>query len=265
MVVHFHGYDAYRQDVLNHYGDKYVIMFNTATAIIVVSTHMKNQLMNLGCPEEKIYLLPYGINTGQFHSTGSSSAKKIWVTCGRLVEKKGHTYTIKAFAMALQQHSDARLIIIGDGSLMNTCKQLVKELGIMGSVEFIGSVEHKEVAKVFSTCSGFVQHSITANDGDREGLPLAILEAGAASLPVVTTLHAGIPDLIENSVNGWMVTEGDYQSMANRMIWVMDHPEDAKKMGDYLFEKIRKFHDLDSYINKLQSLISDSLNSYICE
>src|SRR5688572_10216386 len=118
MIVHFHGFDAYRGDVLKHYGGQYMNMFNKSAAIVVVSTHMKNQLMGLGCSEEKIHIIPYGIDTGIFRAKPSFPGFKAWIACGRFVEKKGHAFAIKSFSHMLKYYADARLIMVGDGPLL---------------------------------------------------------------------------------------------------------------------------------------------------
>ncbi|MDX2362335.1 MAG: glycosyltransferase [Crocinitomicaceae bacterium] len=256
LIVHFHGYDAYRDDVLNSYGIKYQKLFRSASAIIGVSKDMCEQLKTLGCPEEKLHDLPYGIATDLFTPENKSSSKK-FVACGRFVPKKAPQLTIQAFKRVVDKHSDAQLEMIGNGELMEECKELTNQLEIAENVKFLGVLDQKEIAKIYQGALAFVQHSKRTADNDSEGTPLAILEASAAGLPIISTRHAGIIDIVDDEVTGFLVDEGDVVEMANKMLLLADSTELANEMGAQGSKKINKQYRKEDYIDKLASIIHD--------
>ena len=138
---------------------------------------------------------------------------------------------ISAFKKVVETYSDAKLIMIGDGALLNACKNLVKLWGLSDSVEFKGILNQAEIREVFQNSIAFVQHSIIADSGDTEGTPVAVLEAQAAALPVISTYHAGIPDVVINNETGLLVEEHDIDGMANNMLRILQEEGLARKLG----------------------------------
>src|SRR5690606_9989960 len=118
------------------------------------------------------------------------------------------------FKKAAENHSDAKLIMAGDGQLLNTCQNLIRYLGIESQVEFVGIIAPEKFRHLLTESRGLVQHSITAESGDMEGTPVAVLEASAAGIPVISTFHAGIPDVIKNGETGLLCEEHDVYGMA---------------------------------------------------
>src|SRR5690606_24279507 len=118
-------------------------------------------------------------------------------------------------AQIAKNHPDASLIMAGDGVLLNMCQNLARHLEIEKQVLFPGVITPETYRELLSESLAFVQHSITAANGDMEGTPLAVLEAGAAGLPVISTKHAGIPDVIVDGKTGLLCVEHDVATMAN--------------------------------------------------
>jgi colanic acid/amylovoran biosynthesis glycosyltransferase len=150
---------------------------------------------------------------------------------GRFTEKKGPFLTLLAFARAHRELPDLSLTMVGDGPLLQPSRLLARALGIEDAVCFEGVKAPLEVAALLRTARAFVQHSMVAGDGDSEGTPVAVLEAGAAGLPVIATFHAGIPDVIEHEETGLLVQEGDVEGMAAHMVRLGREPETAQRMG----------------------------------
>lgn len=255
LVVHFHGYDAYRNDIINSYGKQYKETFEVCSAVVAVSSHMVAQLIDIGCPFDKIRHLSYGINIEIFKKKQSIDKENVFVACGRFVEKKAPLKTIKAFDIVLKKCSTAKLIMIGDGELLNDAIDFVSQLNISQSVEFKGVMTQLQIADVFSGSSVFVQHSITTDQNDSEGTPLTIMEAMCSGLPVVSTRHAGINDLIIDNETGYLVDEGDVDSMAERMLFLVENKPKAKELGEYGSEIINRKYNLHSYTENLFQLL----------
>ncbi len=136
-----------------------------------------------------------------------------------LNRKKGHEYTLKAFAkfLSLQKLKKYKLILTGDGERKVSLVHLSKKLGIEDYVEFVGFVLHEEAKVLLQNADVFVHHSITAKNGNEEGIPNALIEAMAMELPILSTYHAGIPELVSDGINGYLVKEKDVDSYASRM------------------------------------------------
>ncbi len=152
-------------------------------------------------------------------------------------------------------HPDARLILGGDGVLLNSCKNLAKGLKYEKYIEFKGVMTLLEIKKELSLANVFVQHSIIADDGDMEGTPLSILEASAAGLPVISTNHGGIPDVVINCITGFLVNEHDVDGMAESMIKILNDNDLAKKLGLNGRKKIKSDFHIQKHIDVINSLL----------
>ena len=249
LIVHFHGYDVYRSDILNEQGKRYPQLFEYACRIIAVSQHMVGQLKHLGCPESKIERVPNGIDTDLFFPSGGHAENMQLAFCGRFIEKKAPDLLLRSFRKIHERMPETRLVMIGDGELLQGCKRLAVELDIASAVDFPGILPPAEVAAVLQSSRLYAQHSLTTSYGDSEGMPLSIMEAMACALPVVSTRHKGISELIEHGKSGVLVPEGDWQAMADQIIDLLKDTPRLSALGKaartYVLSKHQKKHNLD--------------------
>ncbi|MCA9118174.1 MAG: glycosyltransferase, partial [Planctomycetaceae bacterium] len=231
LVAHFHGNDAYNHAVLAEYRDRYVALFQQAAAIVVVSRAMRQQLISLGAPEQKLVWIPCGVNAVQFSGADPAGAEPHYVAVGRFVEKKAPHLTLLAFAEARRAVPGLRLTMIGDGPLWGACRDLAAQFGVAEAVDFPGAMDHASVCQRMVTARGLVQHSVRASDGDAEGTPVSVTEAQASGLPVIATRHMGIQDVVVDGETGYLVDERDVSAMAERMVQLAREPELAAEMG----------------------------------
>jgi len=259
LIVHFHGFDASDKNVLHRFKKKYIEMFAYAQFVVSVSKKMSVDLIGLGCPEDKIILNTYGPNKDFFNIKPDAEKKQQFIAIGRFVEKKAPHLTIMAFSKVAKKYPDARLLFGGSGILLKTCKDLVKELGIEEQVLFLGKLSRPEILSLFSASLAFVQHSVTAENGDSEGTPVAILEASAAGLPVIATRHAGIPDVTEHGKTGLLVEEGDVDGMADCMMQLYEDPEKAKMMGYKGSQNVRLHFTIEKHLDRLTEIINKAM------
>jgi colanic acid/amylovoran biosynthesis glycosyltransferase len=260
LIVHFHGFDAYRLDVLNGtVGKRYPDLFAAASALVVVSTAMQDQLMDLGAPKPKLHYNPYGIDLALFHAANPASNPPTFVAVGRFVDKKAPYLTLMAFAELARRVPAARLIMAGDGDLWEACQRMAHVLGVAAAVEFRGVCSHSQVANLMQQGRGFVQHSVSAFSGDSEGTPVAILEASAAGLPIVATRHAGIPDVVVEGETGFLVDEGDVAAMAEAMLSLALEPQLAARMGQAGRRRIEWCFSMEKSIGNLWRIIEATM------
>jgi glycosyltransferase involved in cell wall biosynthesis len=256
LFVHFHGFDASENRVIQNYIKSYKILFEQAAGIVVVSNAMKRKIIELGCSEDKILLNYYGPNDS-FFKIYPTYSNPTFIAIGRFVEKKAPYLTLLAFSKIVKKYPHAKLIMAGDGDLLNTCKYISKSFGLDSHVSFPGILSKKEIQSYMQESLAFVQHSVTAASGDSEGTPVAILEAMAASLPVISTNHAGIPDIVINNVTGFIVDEFDIISMSNAMEILLKNKELAKNMGMAGREIVSGKFTMERYITNLRNLINN--------
>jgi glycosyltransferase involved in cell wall biosynthesis len=255
LVVHFHGYDATRHKTLTEFGDAYREMFAQASAVIAVSKRMERSLLDLGAHAETLHLNPCGVDCSRFSGARPAEAPPLFVAVGRFVEKKAPHLTLLAFARAVREMTDMRLRMFGDGPLLGPCRQIAEALGIAEKVEFAGATSHDVVKEQMRAARAFVQHSIEASDGDCEGTPVAVLEAGASGLPVIATRHAGIPDVVVERETGLLVDELDVEGMSQQMLELARHPDVAGRLGAAAADRVRRHFTSEISISRLWSII----------
>src|SRR5690606_28888079 len=163
-----------------------------------------------------------------------------------------------AFKEAVDRMPDARLVMVGDGPLLEACRQLARALGVERVVSFPGALPHDEVADIMRQARGFVQHSLRPADGDSEGTPLAVLEAAATGLPVIATRHGGIPDVVRDGETGILVDEGDVRAMAEAVAALALHPGRARALGEAARSRIRAEFSIERSIDSLARVLFDA-------
>lgn len=263
LLVVFYGYDAHHKKVIEVYLDKYKKMFNYASTIIGVSKDIVNKLETLGAPKNKLVYLPCAIDTNRFTYSDHSKNDSIFLTVGRFAETKSPHLSILAFNEVLKEIPNAKLIMIGKdggGELFEACVILVKALKIENSVIFKGICSPDEVKNYMKLARVFVQHSVTTPlNSDKEGTPVAIMEAMASGLPVISTKHAGIEELIVSGENGYLVEEYDYLQMAKLMIKVCQNDDLVDQIGQKAYTSILE----NELISNNKNLFLDQVNKFI--
>jgi colanic acid/amylovoran biosynthesis glycosyltransferase len=229
LYVHFHGCDASVLLRDKNWVRRYRLMFEAAAGVIAPSKFLGSRLSEIGCPAAKLHVIPYGVDAQRFVPTRRLPQRMLAV--GRLVEKKAPHVTIEAFARVRQRFPKVELDIVGEGPLAYRCATLIHDFGLDDCVRIHGMKPHEFVADLMQQASLFVQHSVVASDGDAEGLPVAILEAMSAALPVVSTRHSGIPEAVEEGATGLLVDEHDVSGMTDAMAQLLDDPGRAAAMG----------------------------------
>ena len=258
LVVHFHGYDATVKSIIKE-NNNYTEVFAYASKIIAVSKAMRQQLLEMGCPDEK---LVYNPNSAQpmFFEIEPNFQLKQFISVGRFSNKKAPYYTILAFKEALKKHPDAKLLMCGDGLLLEVCKNLVRQFELEDQIKFLGVITPDQMTKLLKDSVGYIQHSITTENGDTEGMPISVLEASASGLPVISTFHAGISDVVEDGETGLLCNEHDVDSMSENIIKILDNVDYAKKLGQAGKDRIKSQFSFEKHIDGIQQLLEESIN-----
>lgn len=260
LIVNFHGADAFEETILKKNKESYEEMFKYASKVIAVSKLMYDKLLKLGCPNEKLEYITYGPED-IFLDIQPTFKENSFLAVGRFVDKKAPYYTILALKEVIEKYPDAKLYMAGDGYLFNTCFNIAKYLHLDKNIIFLGVVNHEELLPYYGKVKAFVQHSITALNGDTEGTPVGILEASAAGIPVVSTRHAGIPDIIIDGETGLLAYEHDIEGMAQNMIYILDNIEKTIDMGKSGKKHIMNNFSMEIQMKSLNKIISDIYKS----
>ena len=258
LVVHFHGADAHHKPTVANYLDLYRAMFKYTTTIVAVSNEMVESLKQLGAPEEKIILNPYGVDTSLFTKADVINSAPNFLTVGRFVEKKSPKSVIEAFFILSKDVPDARLWMVGDGPLFSQARELAEQLKLTDKITFTGVLSKNEIQALMQQTRCYVQHSVTAADGDKEGTPNTILEAGASGLAIVSTQHAGIKEAVINGETGYLVAELDIKGMARYMKKIAEDVRLAADLGAKEAAHIRKNYEMNDRINTLAAVLKQA-------
>lgn len=259
LLVHFRGAEVSRAVWLKQYGDAYRAMLAHVATTFAASREIARRLVSLGAPPERVVHCPSGVDTVLFRGGDPGSARPLFVAAHRFVDKKGPHLTVLAFSRVLPRCPDARLVMIGDGPLLEACRQLARALGVDRSVSFPGVRSQLDVAAQMREARAVVLHSVTTTDGDMEGTPNVLLEAGATGLPVVATRHAGIPDVVTDGETGFLVAEGDVEAMAERMLDLARDPALAAAMGRRAWEWVTTRLSLEQSVGRLWAALEGAI------
>ncbi|MGP1345634.1 MAG: glycosyltransferase [Phycisphaerales bacterium] len=272
LVVNFYGYDVSRifHTDPDRWIRRYRKLFRDASALVAISEHIASKLVDVGAPRDKIHVIPLGIHPEVFQGMAQRRAEARrsapatngvpTVRClhiGRLTAKKDPVTTIRAFAIARQELTgrvDLRLDIVGDGPLRTECEEVNAASGHADAVSFHGSLSHERVFEMLERADIYTQHSVTAPDGDMEGLGVTFMEASAAGLPIVATLHDGIPEVVAQGQTGILVEEKDTQGMARAIVELALDPDRRSAMGAAGMTRVAERFTADRMIQRVLEL-----------
>lgn len=260
LVTTFHGYDLTKY--LQSYGkDVYKALFEYGDAFLPISNHWKSTLVQLGCEERKIIVHRMGVDTKKFpfspRRPDQDGTIRI-VTIARLVEKKGVEYGIKAVAKLARIYPNVEYYIIGDGPLRHDLQALVSAHSAEEIITLVGWQQQDEISEWLNKSHILLAPSVTSPDGDKEGIPVVLMEAMSMGLPVVSTYHSGIPELIEDGKTGHLVPERDVDALFEKLKFLVNNPEEWIPLGqrehafvEQKFEIVKLNHRLTRIFEQL--------------
>jgi len=227
IIITFHGYDAtsYIKTSLMYRKRLKSLFENTYIFPLFVCAYHRNLLADYDIASKNSILLYNGVYLDVFEM-GQDLVKeesKTFIQVSRFVEKKGHSYTIDAFHQYFKKFpsSEVQVKFIGDGHLKEDLIQKVNSLGLEKRIFFLPWMTHKQIVEELNKASYYVQHSVTATNGDEEATSISIMEAMAMNLPVLSSIHAGIPEVVEHGVDGILVKERDISTFAKSIEEIM--------------------------------------------
>lgn len=255
VLTSFYGGDVSQ---LQYDAAYYRRLFARGKCFLALSEVMRNRLIELGCDPARIVVHRLGMDSRQFHA-----APRRWqpgepvqmITVARLVEKKGLEYGLRAVARVVRTHPELRYTIIGRGPLRESLERLIQELGLTDRVVLAGTKTQPEIVSTLAESQIMLLPSVTAANGDQEGTPVALMEAMALGLPVLSTRHSGIPELVQDGQSGWLVAERDVAGLTERLAWMLDHPETWLALGEAGRQFVLAHHDVNRLNDRLLEIL----------
>jgi glycosyltransferase involved in cell wall biosynthesis len=265
LVLHVHAADVYfLRRVL--WGDKIArFVVSSASDVLADGSHVRDALDEILGYESGATLRPMGVWTGRFGEEVDDVLSDLHlplryvVFVGRLVEKKGVEYLIRAMREVRDRVPNLELVIAGSGPLYQPLRKLAAGLGLGGAVMFLGAMSHTDVVPLLRNAEVACVPSIIDSRGETDGMPTVVLEAMAAGVRVVGTAVDGIPDILHDTENGWLVQAADSDDLARGLLNALNHPS-----GDAMAEAGKEtalLHDwhrvAEEYARVLKEAIRD--------
>ncbi len=257
IITSFYGYDVSRyaqeEEWLRRYGE----LFREGSLFLVEGEFMKSCLAQLGASEGKIRIQRVAVDLDEL-PFGARSPKKtnepvVFFFCGRFVEKKGLRYALEALAIASRRNCKLEFRIVGDGVLKPQLEAFVRENSLERIVRFLGEMNHAQYLQAMNEADIYLHHSVTAADGNSEGgAPTTILEAQAMGLPVISTLHADIPNVVVPGKSALLSPERDCEAMAEHIVQLCRDQDRWQEMGRIGRSFIEKYHDVRKEVGALE-------------
>jgi len=261
IVTTFHSADAYVYPHKWTHPNVYKNLWAWMDLCTICSDYMSNTIQALGANPDKIRKLPVGLDFSKFifkeRKLEPGETIKI-ITVARLAEKKGYEYCIRAIAKVCGISSKPILYqIAGEGVLRPQLENLIKELKMENHIKILGWCTQTEVTKLLEESHFFILPSVTAHDGNKEGQALVLQEAQAVGLPVISTLHNGIPEGVLDGKSGFLVPEKDVEAMTEKIIFLVNNPQSWSEMGKAGREFVEKHYDIEMLNTRLLNFYSE--------
>jgi glycosyltransferase involved in cell wall biosynthesis len=269
LITTFHGFDATATQVHSGprrildgiYGKQRQRLQREGSLFVAVSEFIRQKLIERGYPEERTVTIPIGVDVDLFTPQQQAPTTPMVLFVGRMVEKKGVTYLLKAMAEVAKQRNDVRLVLIGEGPLMPALIDQACALKLP-NVIFMGSCDSATVRQQMSIASMLVAPSVTAASGDSEGLPIVVCEAQAMGLPVVGTHHAGIPEIVQHEKSGYLVQERSVDQLAISILSLLGQFNMRRQMGLAARENVHLNFNLKFQTAKLENYYANALHEH---
>lgn len=254
LITDFRGNDA--SGIPARRPGMYRHLFADGDLFLARSKGMKKDLIALGCPPEKILVHHSGIAVDRFEykeRTATDGSIRI-LFAGRLTEKKGAEFALRSFVEAREKYKSIELTMIGDGPEANKLRNFIKTMDLNTHVHFLGAQSHDRVIAEMQRSHILLLPSKTARSGDKEGIPNVLMEAMATGMPVLSTFHAGIPELVEHGKSGYLVPEGDLASLTEGLLYLIERQNLWQYFGKNGREKVEKDFNIYIQTEKLERI-----------
>jgi glycosyltransferase involved in cell wall biosynthesis len=254
LVVSFYGSDVSRLPSEFGWKRRYKKLTVHGDQFIVISSLMKKQLVKLGFPPEKISIVRFGLNLKKFSFNQTWHSDAPLMMAGRMVEKKGFIYALKAIKILSEQGKHVELDLYGDGVLRNELAKKATQWNIRHLIHFNGRQPIDEIRRAHRDHSALLVPSVTASDGDQEGIPNTLLEGMASGIPVVAANHSAIPEAVNHKKTGLLIPERDAEALAQMIKIVKKAEMDIAILRENARKKIEREYGMDRMVEEVEAV-----------
>ncbi len=261
-LVSFHGMDIMERETEPGYGRNLRQLLQTVPMVLARSESLADRLVDLGCDRGKIRINRTGIPMDGFPFVSRSvPADGAWrlIQASRFIEKKGLLVSLAAFAEFRKRYPKAHLIFAGEGPMKSRLQEVAGELGLSDAVAYTGFLQQEQLAAAYASSHIFLHPSQTTDAGDQEGVPNSMLEAMATGLPVVATLHGGIPEAATSGEDGLLVPERDVAGVTQALLTLAGDAVLYEKLSRTAAASVRDKFEQSRSIAKLESFYRELL------
>lgn len=233
LMYYIHGEEITTQFQAGSFGRRRDVRLRRADAIVAVSRFTRQTLIDMGLPAERIHLLENAVDTTRFYPAPTSANflerwgvqnKRVVVSIGRLIARKGFDRSIEAWPAVLARHPDAHLLIVGNGPQRPELEQLIARHGVQHAVTLTGPVSDDDLLAAYRSGEFFMMANRTLPDGDTEGFGLVFLEANACAKAVIGGRAGGAVDAIKHEETGLLIDSDEPSNIAAAVIRMLDDP-----------------------------------------
>lgn len=259
MVTGFFGIDASKYLQMPEWRERYRRLFDEGECFLALGPRMRDALVDAGCPAAKLQIFHVAIVVEDFpfRTRALGDRERVTILMGATFrEKKGIAYALDAMASLRKRGLPFRFVLAGDGPLRAQIERQISDLDLRQHVELLGYVDPLAFRGLMEQAHIAILPSVTASDGDTEGTPLVLVEALAMGIPVVSTVHADIPEIVKDGVSGFLVPERDAGALAERLIHLVEHPESWEAMGRAGREHVTEQFNASRQFDKLMEIYS---------
>ncbi|MGF1492437.1 MAG: glycosyltransferase [Microcoleaceae cyanobacterium] len=253
LIATFRGDDISR--FVQERGEQiYQRLFETGDLFLANCEFFKRRVIELGGAADRVVVHQSGLDCSRFPfapRTFPADGKIRIATTGRLVEKKGIEYSIRAVAKQAATTPNIEYNIIGYGVLKEKFEQLIDDLNAGDFVHLLGQKNEDEIIEILNQSHIFIAPSVTAADGNQDAPINVLKEAMAMGLPVISTYHGGIPELVEDGVSGFLVPERDAEALAEKLGILINNSQRWPEMGKAGRAYVEQYYDLNQLNNAL--------------
>ncbi len=248
FTVTTHAVDIYREPVEEYTS----ALLRGTTRIVTISEYNRQYLQQEFDPDVPIDIVRAGIRPEKFSPTAGTHPSRI-LTVSRMVEKKGLSYALDAVGIVSREIPNLEYHIVGSGELESNLVRKVEALGLEDTVSFLDNVSDQRLITELDEARCFLLPCVIASSGDRDGIPVVLMEAMAMKTPVVSTTVSGIPELVDHEQNGLLTEPRNEQATADAIMRLLDDASDWDAYAKQAREKVAQKFNIETEANKLEA------------
>jgi colanic acid/amylovoran biosynthesis glycosyltransferase len=258
LITTFYGRDVSADVDLPEWRERYPRLFEEGERFLVEGPHMRQRLIEAGCPPEKAHVQRIAIEVERYpfrRRPPKPPAEPVRIFfCASFREKKGLSFALEAVARVRDEFPRIEFRVGGDGELRGEVEDALDRLGLRSHTRLLGFLRHREMVDEMDRADLFLQPSVTASDGDSEGgAPTTILEAQACGLPVLATEHADIPNVVAPGRSALLAPERDVDALASHLASLLKEQDRWAAMGEAGREQVTRFHAVGTEMRRLEA------------